>query len=228
MATKFRKHAVLAAVLALALAANAAPAGAEVISATTDEISAQLNLDRADDVVAVSVENGLFVHDPVGLGLKTNADWDSATAGEQTVAAGGAGVIVINGGDGQDTLSVSAGVDAVAGVFLNGDGGDDVLTGADTGDILSGGDGNDTLTGGIGGDDLQGGPGNDNFVWNNGDGSDVNSGGDGNDLTVVNGNPTLGDVFTLAPDQLAGFVRFKRTNLTTVSLLSATERFPVP
>jgi hypothetical protein len=213
--------------MALALAANAAPANAGVISATTDGVSAQLTLDGADDVVSVSVEKGLLVHDPVGDGLKSSADWDSATAGEQTVAATGRTVITINGGDGNDTLSVSAPVDAIGVALLNGDGGDDVLTGPDTGDTLSGGDGNDVLIGGKGGDDLNGGAGTDIFMWNNGDGNDVNTGGDGNDLTVVNGNPTLGDAFTLGPDQLAGFVRFKRTNLTTVSLLSDTERFQV-
>jgi RTX calcium-binding nonapeptide repeat (4 copies) len=219
--------AALAGALALALGATAAPANAEVVSATTDGASAQLNLDGADDVVTVSVENGLLVHDPIGDGLKTGADWDSATPGEQTVAADGNVVVVVNGGDGNDTLSVDAPVDALATVFLNGDGGDDVLTGADTGDNLSGGDGSDVLVGGKGGDDLNGGTGNDTFVWNNGDGSDVNVGGDGNDLSVVNGNPTLGDAFTLAPDQLPGFVRFKRTNLATFSLLSDTERFQI-
>jgi hypothetical protein len=219
--------AVFAAGMALALAPNPAPANAEVISATTDGVSAQLNLDGADDVVTVSIENGLFVHDPIGFGLKTSEDWDSATPGEQTVSASPNAVIVINGGDGNDTLSVSASVDALATVFLDGDGGDDVLTGADTGDNLSGGDGNDVLIGGEGGDDLNGGAGNDTFVWNNGDGSDVNVGGDGNDLTVVDGDPTLGDAFTLAPDPLAGFVRLRRTNLVTFSLLSDTERFQV-
>src|SRR5436190_20357198 len=158
--------AAFAGAVALALAAHPAPANAGVISATTDGVSAQLNLDSADDVVAVSIENGLFVHDPIGEGLATSADWDSATPGEQTVAAAGHAVITINGGDGNDTLSVSAPVDALATVFLNGDGGDDVLTGADTGDNLSGGDGDDVLIGGKGGDSLDGGAGNDQFVWN--------------------------------------------------------------
>jgi hypothetical protein len=108
--------------MALALAANAAPANAGVISATTDGVSAQLTLDGADDVVSVSVENGLLVHDPVGDGLKSSADWGSATAGEQTVAATGRAVITINGGDGNDTLSVSAPVDAIGVALLNGDG----------------------------------------------------------------------------------------------------------
>jgi Ca2+-binding RTX toxin-like protein len=213
--------------VALALAGSAAHADAAVLSATTDGVSAQVNLDGADDVFSVSIENGLFVHDPVGDGLKTRADWDSATLGDQTVAATGHGVIAINGGGGNDTLSVSAPVEALAVALLNGNGGNDTLTGPDTGDTLSGGDGNDLLTGGKGADDLNGGPGNDIFTWSNGDGDDVNTGGDGNDLAVISGDPALGDAFTLAPDPLPGFLRLKRTNLATVSLLSDTERFQI-
>jgi hypothetical protein len=44
---------------------------------------------------------------------------------------------------------------------------------------------------------------------------------------VIRGDPTLGDAFTLAPDQLPGFLRLRRTNLATVSLLSDTERFQI-
>src|SRR6476620_3029847 len=124
--------AAFAGALVLALGASAAPATAGVISATTDGTSAQLNLDGADDVVTVSVENGLLVHDPIGDGLKSNADWDTATPGDQTVAATPASVITINGGDGNDTLTVNAPVDAIGLAVLNGDGGDDVLTGPDT------------------------------------------------------------------------------------------------
>src|SRR3954451_21235482 len=111
--------AAFAGALALALAANAAPANAAVVSATTDGVSAQLNLDGADDVVTVSVATGLLVHDPIGDGLKTSADLDSATPGGQTVPPDGNVVVVVNGGDGNYTLSVDAPVDALATVFLN-------------------------------------------------------------------------------------------------------------
>jgi Ca2+-binding RTX toxin-like protein len=70
---------------------------------------------------------------------------------------------------------------------------------------------------------MSGGAGNDTLVWNNGDGSDRIEGDAGNDATEVNGSPTLGDTFTIAPN--AGRIKFQRTNL--VPLDAATERFEV-
>lgn len=55
---------------------------------------------------------------------------------------------VIEGGDGDDSLSGGSSTD-----FLDGRGGNDVLTGHDGGDILDGGAGGDSMTGGLG-DDL--------------------------------------------------------------------------
>ena len=118
---------------------------------------------------------------------------------------------MVNGGDGNDSLTVLAKNTEIVTAALNGGGGDDVLTGADTSDSLDGGDGNDRLVGAKGGDDMSGGAGNDTLVWNNGDGSDFIDGDAGNDATEVNGTPTLGDVFTLEPN--AGRVTFQRTNL---------------
>jgi Ca2+-binding RTX toxin-like protein len=138
--TRLKLRAITAAVAAavtLALAAHPAPASADVVSATTDGVDATLNLDSADDVVTVSVQNGLLVHDPVGAGLKSSADWDTATPGDQTVAANGGNLITINGGAGNDTLTVNAPGDAIGAAVLNGDGGDDVLTGSGGGDSLN-------------------------------------------------------------------------------------------
>jgi Ca2+-binding RTX toxin-like protein len=109
--------------------------------------------------------------------------------------------------------------------MLNGDAGDDVLTGADTKDTLSGGDGNDRLVGAKGADTMSGGAGNDTLVWNNGDGSDTMDGDAGNDGVEVNGSPTAGDVFTLAFN--AGRIKFQRTNLVPFTLDTSTERFQV-
>ena len=100
-----------------------------------------------------------------------------------------------------------------------------MLIGSDTGDSLEGADGNDRLVGAKGGDDMSGGTGNDTLVWNNGDGTDFIEGDAGNDTTEVNGNPTLGDVFTIEPN--AGRVTFRRTNLVGFTLDASTERFQV-
>jgi Ca2+-binding RTX toxin-like protein len=186
---------------------------------------ATLNLDGADDNVTVSVSGGLLVHGQTTGGLNSGSDWDSATAGDQTVPADGTFVVVVNGGDGNDALAVLAKNSEIVTAALNGGSGDDVLTGSDTGDSLEGADGNDRLVGAKGGDVMSGGTGNDTLVWNNGDGSDSIDGGAGNDATEVNGNPTLGDAFTLDPN--AGRITFKRTNLVPFTLDASTERFQV-
>jgi Ca2+-binding RTX toxin-like protein len=213
------------AALAAAFAVNAVPAQAAVSSASITGKTATLNLDGADDNVTVSVSGGLLVHGQTTGGLASGADWNSAMAGDQTVAADGTFSVVVNGGDGNDALTVLAKTTEIAGATLNGDGGDDVLTGADTGDTLSGGDGNDRLVGAQGTDLMNGGAGNDTLVWNNGDGSDRMNGDAGNDGVEVNGSPTLGDAFTLDPEP--GGVKFQRTNLKAFTLDTSTERFQV-
>jgi Ca2+-binding RTX toxin-like protein len=223
-----RRPTILAAfvtALAASFAATAAPAGAAVSSASINGATATLNLDGADDNVTVSVSGGLLVHGQTTGGLNSGLDWDSATAGDQTVPANGTFGVVVNGGDGNDALTVLAKNTEIGGVKLIGDGGDDVLTGADSNDSLGGGDGNDRLVGAKGADTMSGGAGNDTLVWNNGDGSDTMDGDAGNDGAEVNGNPTLGDVFTLDPN--AGRIKFQRTNLVPFTLDTATERFQV-
>src|SRR5204863_189669 len=118
--------------------------------------------------------------------------------------------------DGNDSLTVLAKNTEITSATLNGEGGDDVLTGADTDDTLSGGDGNDRLVGAKGVDLMSGGAGNDTLVWNNGDGSDRMTGDAGNDAVEVNGAPTPGAVFTIQPTESR--IRFDRTNLVPFSL----------
>jgi Ca2+-binding RTX toxin-like protein len=216
---------VLFATAAAAFTANAAPASAAASSASISGTTATLNLDGASDTETVSVSNGLVVHTATGGGLASASDWDSATPGDQTVPANGTFTIVVNGGEGNDSLSVLAKTNEIASAVLNGEGGDDTLTGADTNDILSGGEGNDRLIGAKGTDLMLGGAGNDTLVWNNGDGSDRINGEAGIDTTEVNGSPTLGDAFTLSPEP--GGVMFQRTNLVPFKLETETERFQV-
>src|SRR5437763_15232936 len=217
--------AALGAAVAASFAATAVPAQAAVSSASIAGGFATLNLDAADDNVTVSVSGGLLLHRQTSGGLNSGSDWDSATPGDQTVPADDTFTVVVNGGDGNDALMVLAKSTEIASAQLNGQGGDDVLTGADTNDILSGGDGNDRLIGAKGTDLMSGGAGNDTLVWNNGDGSDRMNGDAGNDVTEVNGSSTLGDTFTLAPE--SGGVKFQRTNLVPFTLDTATERFQV-
>ena len=217
--------ATLATALAATFSATAVPAHAAVSSASFDGVTATLNLDGANDNVTVSVSGGLLVHGQTTGGLNSGSDWDSATDGDQTVPAHGTVTVIVNGGDGNDSLTVLAKNTELAASGLNGEAGDDVINGADSNETLNGGDGNDRLVAGKGADIMNGGAGNDTLVWNNGDGSDIINGDAGNDGVEVNGNATLGDVFTLDPN--AGRVKFQRTNLVPFTLDSATERFQV-
>ena len=217
--------ATLATVVAATFAATAVPAGAAVSSASFDGTTATLNLDGANDNVTVSVSGGLLVHGQTTGGLNSASDWDSATAGDQTVAADGTSTVIVNGGGGDDSITVLAKNTELASSGLNGEAGDDVLNGADSNETLNGGDGNDRLVAGKGADIMNGGAGNDTLVWNNGDGSDIINGDAGNDGTEVNGSPTLGDAFILEPN--AGRITFRRQNLVPFTLDAATERFQV-
>ena len=219
------KLAAVVTAVAASLAAGAVPAQAAVSSASINDLTATLNLDGAADNVTVSVSDGLLVHGQTTGGLASGKDWDSGTDGEQTVPADGTFTVVVNAGDGDDSVTVLAKASEVARVVLGGGNDDDVLTGADSDDVLIGDAGNDRLVGAKGVDLMNGGAGNDTMVWNNGDGSDRINGDAGNDATEVNGNATLGDAFTLEPEP--GGVKFKRTNLVQFTLDTATERFEV-
>jgi Ca2+-binding RTX toxin-like protein len=218
--------AAIGAALAASFAASAVPAEAAVDSASIGAATATLNLDGADDNVTVSVVGGLLVHGQTTGGLNSGSDWDSANEGTQTVAADGTRTVFVNGGEGNDALTLLARDTELASSGLNGDGGDDVVSGPDSNDTLTGGEGNDRLIAGKGNDAMLGGAGNDTLVWNQGDGNDRASGDAGNDGAEVNGAPTLGDAFTLEP-VVNGAVKLRRTNLGQFTFDAATERFEV-
>ena len=121
--------AVLVTALAATLAATAVPAQAAVSSASINDLTATLNLDGADDNVTVSVSGGLLVHGQTTGGLASGSDWDSEEDGDQTVPADGTRTVIVNGGEGNDAITVVAKNTELASSGLNGDGGDDVLTG---------------------------------------------------------------------------------------------------
>src|SRR5215216_6474015 len=213
--------ATLGTALAATLGASAGPAQAAVSSASIDGLTATLNLDGADDNVTVSVSGGLLVHGQTTGGLDSGNDWDSDEEGDQIVRADGTSTVIVNAGGGNDAITVLARNTELASSGLNGDGGDDVLTGSESNETLTGGEGNDRLVAGKGDDVMNGGAGNDTLVWNQGDGSDTAIGDLGNDVGEVNGAPTLGDVFTLEP--LGRSTRVRRTNLGPFTFDAATE-----
>lgn len=96
------------------------------------------------------------------------------------------GSIIVEAGDGDDTITGSADF----GESLDGNDGNDVIDGSDGDDTIDGGDGNDTITGGVGVDSLIGDDGDDVISGN--DGNDFISAGDGADSVVGGaGNETI-------------------------------------
>ena len=143
-----------------------------------------------------------------------------------TLAADDNAKIVVNAGDGADTVDASALAAAdYSALTVNGGNGDDLLTGGSDNDHLLGDGGNDRVVGFKGNDDLEGGDGNDVLVWNNGDNTDVMDGDAGADEVEINGAPTAGDIFTAAPN--AGRVLFTRANLVPFTVDFSAERLTV-
>ena len=143
-----------------------------------------------------------------------------------TLAANDNAKIVVNAGDGADTVDASAlAATDYSALTVNGGNGDDLLTGGSDNDHLLGDGGNDRGVGFKGNDHLEGGDGNDVLAWNNGDNTDVVDGNAGADEVEINGAPTAGDVFTALPN--TGRVLFTRTNLVPFTIDFSAERLTV-
>ncbi|MBD2108168.1 bluetail domain-containing putative surface protein [Nodosilinea sp. FACHB-13] len=108
--------------------------------------------DFADDFVAFT-PNACF--DGTASFVYTLSDGSLSDTATVSIAVGK----TVNGGNGKDTLTGTAGNDT-----LNGGNGKDTLSGLEGNDTLVGGNGADRLVGGAGGDGLTGGNGADTFV----------------------------------------------------------------
>jgi hypothetical protein len=93
----------------------------------------------------------------------------------------------VNGGEGDDTFSVSSAIELP--VTMRGGPGNDTLVGGGGPDKLIGGEGNDKVAGRGGGDVLYGGPGNDELFG--GSGNDVLRGGNTDTMNGGSGHNTL-------------------------------------
>ena len=99
--------------------------------------------------------------------------------------------IVVNAGAGNDSVLIDESKGAFTGedaTTLNGQDGNDTLTGGRGPETLVGADGNDQVTGRRGNDTVLLGNGDDTFVWNAGDDSDIIEGQAGTDTLDVNGS----------------------------------------
>jgi Ca2+-binding RTX toxin-like protein len=211
--------AALTATGALAMPALANASFGSAISGTTVTLTG----DGASDALTFADAGGLLTHNLTGNGFNSTSDFDNVAAGDQTVPANDTIAVVVNAGAGDDTVTLATALTGSA--TIDGEAGDDLITGNNDVDALRGGDGNDRVVGARGNDDVEGGNGNDTLVWNNGDGSDVMDGDAGNDEVEVNGAPTQGDNFTINPN--GARVRFDRVNLGLFNLDIATERLTV-
>jgi Ca2+-binding RTX toxin-like protein len=98
--------------------------------------------------------------------------------------------ISVNGGNDDDTITATGALLGRVRLSLNGDAGNDTITGSAEGDTIQGGDGDDMISGDDGDDTLQGGSGNDSL--SGGNGNDLIEGEDGNDTALGDaGNDSL-------------------------------------
>jgi Ca2+-binding RTX toxin-like protein len=192
-----KKSLIAAASAAAALAAFPAAASAATVNVAAPNIT--VTGDGTDETITVA-DNGQFI----------TVDGVATTA-----AADNTFDLTLNAGAGNDTIVVNTA--QLRGITVNGEDGNDIITGSPDDDILNGGAGNDTLngnggddriSGNTGADTMNGDAGNDVMVWNPGDGSDVmNGGAGGGDDAELNGGNNA-ENFAATP--VAGRVRFER------------------
>jgi Ca2+-binding RTX toxin-like protein len=212
----------VAAAAALALPASASATVS--VNAASDPIT--FTGDDAPDNLVLTVSGGKIAHNlPAAQGFASPTDLDPNTPDTQDRDVAGAN-IVIRGGGGADILNAAGLGNTYNSLDIQGDAGDDTITGGGKGDPLSGGEGDDRVVGNPGGDTMTGGNGNDVLVWNNGDGSDTMDGDAGNDEIEVNGSANAGDDFRITPGA-NGRTTFDRVNLVPFNLNTLAERMTV-
>jgi Ca2+-binding RTX toxin-like protein len=189
-----RTSILAAASAAAALAAFPAVASAEP-TAVVDGTTITVTGDATAETITIAESGG-----DISLNGSTDLGGDTAAA-DNTFA------LVVNAGDGADTIAINT--VNLASVTVDGGPGNDVITGSGEADTLGGGDGNDRVVGAQGGDTMAGGNGNDVLVWNPGDGSDVMDGEAGADDIELNGGNGA-EQFAAAPT--GDRVRFERLN----------------
>lgn len=141
-----------------------------------------------------------------------------------TLTAGSRADVVIDGGDGVDTLTLGTGVTAygpatdralqnVERIVVGGSDGAAInLSAQSEALVVDGGGGSDTITGGLGADSVDGGAGDDLFVAFAGDGSDVWQGDAGSDTISFDG---VAAAMTI--DLSAGIAQSDATGTDTLS-----------
>jgi hypothetical protein len=168
--------------LADLVATNASSGTVGVLLSTspgaTPTITATFSVDGTLRVTGDDQDNTIVVSRDAAGNILVNGGAVPIQGGPATVA--NTSLILLNGGAGNDRLTLDETNGAVPVARLDGGAGDDVLTGGSAGDVFDGAAGNDTMIGGAG---------SDTFVWSPGDGSDTVEGGGGKvDALTFNGS----------------------------------------
>ena len=193
-----RKTLLAAATAAASIAVFPAAANAATVTVLAPNIT--VAGDGTGEVITIADAGGFITVD----GAPTTAPADNTFD------------LTVNAGGGNDTVVVNTAL--LRTTTLNGEAGNDTLTGSADNDIINGGDGLDTLNGGAGNDRISGNndndtmngdAGNDVMVWNPGDDDDVMNGGagGGDDAELNGGNGP--ETFSATP-LAAGRVKFER------------------
>ncbi len=208
-----RRVALIGALAAVGVLSAASDASATVEPPVVTGNNLTVTSDAAGDTITLAVAAGVVTVNGTATTLTADANAE----------------IVVNAGDGNDTVDATGLAATNYGTLtINGGEGDDLLSGGAKNDVLNGDAGEDRLVGFKGVDLLSGGDGSDVLVWNNGDGSDRDEGGAGTDEVEVNGAPTAGDDFTAKPDVgEPGTVLFERINLVKFKIEVLAERLTV-
>jgi hypothetical protein len=148
------------------------------VARVTPTVTATFSVDGTLRVTGDDQDNTIVVSRDAAGNILVNGGAVPIQSGPATVA--NTSLILLNGGAGNDRLTLDETNGALPVARLDGGAGDDVLTGGSAGDVLDGGAGNDTMIGGAG---------SDTFVWSPGDGSDTVEGGGGKvDALTFNGS----------------------------------------
>lgn len=192
------KHLFAAASAAAALAVF--PAAASAATVTVNGTNITVAGDATDETITIAEAGGFITVDGAPTTAAANDTFD----------------LTVNAGAGADTVRVNTA--ALRTVTVNGDAGNDSITGSPDNDILNGGNDLDTLSGAAGNDRISGNDandtmngdaGNDVMAWNPGDDDDVMNGGagGGDDAELNGGNGP--ESFAAAP-AAGNRVRFER------------------
>jgi Ca2+-binding RTX toxin-like protein len=179
---------IAAVAIAAGVAAFALPAAANATVKSEIANGTQLTLtgDAQVDNITLAVSGANLTHTlgtGAATGLESNTDFSQA-AGIQTLPSDGSVTLTLDAGGANDTINLLA-APLGGNPVVNGGDGDDTITGSAAVDAIDGGAGNDRITAFRGNETIHGGAGNDVIIWNNGDGNDLNEGDAGVDETLI-------------------------------------------